>query len=237
MNEILNYRKEEMVQLLQRIKFNSILGMMNGSTPSLMLLIMIGTYIALGNTLIVQTVFAVITLVQMLGMAIRILPIAIMIGVGGAVAIKRLNTFYNAKDQTDMILPPQMDTDLSGYDEKYVVYMKDATFKWPKVKKNKDKTDEKSEKTETNGSEVKVTVDKEEKDYDFLLDKINLTMEKGKLYALVGSVGSGKSSLIQAILREMRQVSGTLKVNGCEGNSLECIGYVSQTSFITNDVD
>eukprot|EP01084_Bolivina_argentea_P257864 434527_1 len=230
MNEILNYRKQEMVRLLQRIKFSSILAMMNGATPSLMLLIMIGTYIALGNTLTVQTVFAVITLVQMLGFAIRILPIAIMIGVGGIVAVKRLNTFYNAKDQIDMILPPpQIIQNRNEYESDFVVYMENATFKWPKLKKKDDKTDKEKE------NEDKKEEQKEEKDYEFLLDKITMKLEKGKLYALVGSVGSGKSSLIQAILREMEQVNGIMKVNGCSGNITECIGYVSQTAFITND--
>merc|ERR1719410_159735 len=105
-------------------------------------LIMFGTYIALGNTLDVQTVFAVIMLIQMLGLAIRILPIAIMIGVGGAVAIGRLNTFYNAKDQVDMILPPQQTATADDeYSDEYIVYMKNASFKWAKLKKDDAKAD------------------------------------------------------------------------------------------------
>merc|ERR1712228_143384 len=156
MNQVLNYRKEEMVKLLERIKFNSILAMMNGATPALMGLIMFGTYIALGNTLDVQTVFAVITLIQMLGWAIRILPIAIMIGVGGVVAIGRLNTFYNAKDQVDMILPPETAKvrEEDDFDEnKHIVYMSNATFKWAKLQKTEKKSAEKDveESNATNG--------------------------------------------------------------------------------------
>merc|ERR1712130_792724 len=104
MDQILTYRQDEMKHLLVRIKFISIMSMINNATPALMGLIMFGTYIALGNTLSLRVVFATLTLIQMLGWTIRVLPYAIMLGVGGMVAIKRLNTFYNAPDQIDMIL-------------------------------------------------------------------------------------------------------------------------------------
>ena len=290
MDQILTYRQDEMKHLLVRIKFISIMSMINQATPALMGLIMFGTYVALGNTLSLRVVFATLTLIQMLGWTIRVLPYAIMLGVGGMVAIKRLNTFYNAPDQIDMILDngnanghdKAMDGDLS---DQYAVYMKDATFKWPKMKKKeeekKDDSDllakadkeEKSKKHKqmegrialnakngtsygatdgeaatngiTNGStngatngvmhDVSLSSDLKQNDAEFILKKINMKLERGKKYALVGSVGCGKSSLIQGILREMEQVSGTLIVNGSTGNTKECIGYVAQSAFIMND--
>merc|ERR1712156_566258 len=138
MDQILSYRQDEMKHLLVRIKFYAIMSMINAATPALMGLIMFGTYIALGNELTFRVVFATLTLIGMLGWSIRVLPYAIMLAAGGAVAIKRLNTFYNAADQIDMILDDgtnntekAMDGDVS---DQYVVYMKDVTFKWPKSK-------------------------------------------------------------------------------------------------------
>merc|ERR1712173_389516 len=82
------------------------------------------------------------------------------LGAGGAVAIKRLNTFYNAPDQIDMILDDgsndtgkAMDGDVS---DEYVVYMKDVTFKWPKLKKKKDEEEKKDD------SEMLAKADKKE---------------------------------------------------------------------------
>eukprot|EP00102_Acyrthosiphon_pisum_P020913 XP_016658123.1 PREDICTED: multidrug resistance-associated protein 4 isoform X2 [Acyrthosiphon pisum] len=46
------------------------------------------------------------------------------------------------------------------------------------------------------------------------LDKINLTARTGRLLAIVGSVGAGKSSLIQAILRELPICGGRISVHG-----------------------
>lgn len=46
------------------------------------------------------------------------------------------------------------------------------------------------------------------------LNNINLNLEKQKLIAVIGPVGSGKSSLIQAILGELPVDSGSIDVNG-----------------------
>ncbi|XP_060872041.1 ATP-binding cassette subfamily C member 4-like isoform X2 [Metopolophium dirhodum] len=46
------------------------------------------------------------------------------------------------------------------------------------------------------------------------LEKINLTARTGRLLAVVGSVGAGKSSLIHAILRELPIFEGSISVHG-----------------------
>ncbi|KAF5296657.1 hypothetical protein FQR65_LT10197 [Abscondita terminalis] len=60
-----------------------------------------------------------------------------------------------------------------------------------------------------------------------ILKNINLKFEKGGLTAVVGSVGSGKSSLISALLGEMDKVSGKV-------NTVGSIAYVSQQAWIQN---
>ncbi|KAF7811131.1 ABC transporter C family member 4 [Senna tora] len=68
-------------------------------------------------------------------------------------------------------------------------------------------------------------VDDSEKDYD--LNNINLEIKKGELTAIVGTVGSGKSSILTSILGEMHKVSGKVRVCGSTA-------YVAQTSWIQN---
>ncbi|KAJ8674819.1 hypothetical protein QAD02_010605 [Eretmocerus hayati] len=49
---------------------------------------------------------------------------------------------------------------------------------------------------------------------DPTLEGISLKLEEGKLYILVGSVGSGKSSLLSTILGEISLLRGSVKING-----------------------
>lgn len=48
----------------------------------------------------------------------------------------------------------------------------------------------------------------------YSLSNINLKIYKGQLLAVIGSVGSGKSSLLQAILRELPLTEGTIETKG-----------------------
>ncbi|WOL09093.1 hypothetical protein Cni_G17846 [Canna indica] len=57
------------------------------------------------------------------------------------------------------------------------------------------------------------------------LKNLNLSIKRGEKIAVCGPVGSGKSSLIYAILGEIPKLSGTVEIFGS-------IAYVSQTSWI-----
>ncbi|XP_055306890.1 ATP-binding cassette subfamily C member 4-like isoform X2 [Sitodiplosis mosellana] len=46
------------------------------------------------------------------------------------------------------------------------------------------------------------------------LENLNIDFPKGKLTGVIGPVGAGKSSLLQAILRELPLESGTINING-----------------------
>ncbi|XP_075146932.1 putative multidrug resistance-associated protein lethal(2)03659 [Haematobia irritans] len=49
---------------------------------------------------------------------------------------------------------------------------------------------------------------------EYTLDDVNLRVQPGTLVAIIGTVGSGKSSLIQSILGELKPECGSIKVNG-----------------------
>lgn len=51
-------------------------------------------------------------------------------------------------------------------------------------------------------------------EYKSTLSNINLKVERGKLIGILGHVGAGKSSLLQAILRELPVESGKMIING-----------------------
>ncbi|XP_063864017.1 ATP-binding cassette sub-family C member 3-like isoform X2 [Scylla paramamosain] len=59
------------------------------------------------------------------------------------------------------------------------------------------------------------------------LQDIELKVHHGQLVALVGMVGSGKSSILSALLGEMKKDAGKVVVNGC-------VAYVSQHPWLQN---
>jgi ATP-binding cassette subfamily C (CFTR/MRP) protein 4 len=59
------------------------------------------------------------------------------------------------------------------------------------------------------------------------LKNLNFKIEKGKLYGIVGKVGSGKSGLLSAILEEIPYYSGLLKMQGSKA-------YVEQEPYIVS---
>lgn len=60
---------------------------------------------------------------------------------------------------------------------------------------------------------------------DNTLEDINLKLEKGKLYAVIGIVGSGKSSLFSTFLKEINIVNGNLDIKGS-------LSYASQDPWV-----
>lgn len=74
-----------------------------------------------------------------------------------------------------------------------------------------------------------------------VLSNISMQLEKGKTYAFIGEVGSGKSSIGKLILRIIDATKGNIFLNDIDINDYtissirDKIGYVSQTPFLFSD--
>lgn len=60
---------------------------------------------------------------------------------------------------------------------------------------------------------------------DNTLEDVDLKLEKGKLYAVIGMIGSGKSSLFSTFLKEINIVNGNLDIKGS-------LSYASQDPWV-----
>lgn len=67
----------------------------------------------------------------------------------------------------------------------------------------------------------------DDEDGEEILKDINVDIKKGQLAAIVGTVGSGKSSFLASILGEMHKIRGKVRVCGTTA-------YVAQSSWIQN---
>ena len=187
-----------------------------------MALILFAVYIAVGNELTLAKTFTVISLIQLLRIAIKRIPFAVMLGIGAHVGCKRLDTLFESKEQTTLQLDNKANDDKYKCDDNIMIEIKGASFKWNRdihQVANDQKLDD-----ETNPNKMDLVFDK-----SFLLKNLSLQIKKGELVAIIGSVGAGKSSLIAAILGEIKQLDG---LNYRATNN--AIGYVSQQAFIVN---
>lgn len=102
------------------------------------------------------------------------------------------------------------------------VLIQGATFQWDGVRPDGDagKKSKPEKQAEVKPSETDVSPDQVYK-----LQNINITIPRGQLCAIVGPVGSGKSSLLQAMIGEMRRIEGKVTFGGS-------VGYCPQTAWI-----
>ncbi|KAL1918432.1 uncharacterized protein VTP21DRAFT_3092 [Calcarisporiella thermophila] len=82
-----------------------------------------------------------------------------------------------------------------------------------------------TELAETDSNEN--TLKEKNEQNDFVLRNVQLNIPRGQLVAVVGAVGSGKSSLLNALVGEMRKTRGEIEFGGT-------VGYCPQTPFIQN---
>jgi subfamily B ATP-binding cassette protein MsbA len=76
---------------------------------------------------------------------------------------------------------------------------------------------------------------------DFVLQDINLTFEKGKMYGIVGASGSGKSTLAELLLRFYPLEHGNIFLDGADIYSIvdedfrKLVSVVTQEAILFND--
>jgi ABC-type transport system involved in cytochrome bd biosynthesis fused ATPase/permease subunit len=102
-----------------------------------------------------------------------------------------------------------------------------ASFEWDEPVANltiEDSTDSKSPEKENTENK------KEEGTGIFRLTDVNLKIQRGSLVAIIGSVGSGKSSFLQALVGEMRRTSGSITLRSSDTK----LGWCPQAACIFN---
>ncbi|KAJ6225732.1 hypothetical protein RDWZM_004277 [Blomia tropicalis] len=143
---------------------------------------------------------------------------------------KRINRFLNSTQLKNYVT--RTDSELDA------ITIVDGRFSWEPIPNDCDQTDSQSN-SEDQQSTVELTVNSTIQmknttpplinNNSITLKNINLSIKKGSLVAIVGPVGSGKSSLISAILGDMERLCGWVNVDRSS-----TIAYCSQQAWIRN---
>ena len=96
---------------------------------------------------------------------------------------------------------------------------------------NEDNNNTKIKEKEKDGYKIQINIPKDI-DYDINLKNINIEIKPKELVAIIGEIGSGKTSLLQAIINNLI----LLNPKECDGIHINGkIGYSAQIPWISND--
>lgn len=112
---------------------------------------------------------------------------------------------------------------------KNAVEIDNASFTWDGPPPDlKDKEDKGKKKRRSDPSPAPVPLSESEEvneEIPFNLKHIDIRVPRGQLVAIVGAVGSGKTSLLQGLIGDIRRTEGSIRVGGS-------IAYCSQSAWI-----
>ncbi|XP_078665475.1 ATP-binding cassette sub-family C member 9-like [Branchiostoma floridae x Branchiostoma belcheri] len=244
--KVMEARKDEVKQLHSRAWWKILAIFCNTASPLVVTLIAFGSYEYFNEKpLTAAEAFSALTLFYTLHGPFSEIPTLLGLFAAMSVATKRLGTFLQSLEVEgvgdDLVFGPESHGHMNG--EGSVSADRNESTKVS----NMD-----GHKPADNNSDLKFSTSRAQTDHDLMEDisvevrdgsftwesdsqsanisEINLKIPKGKLTIVVGQVGSGKSSLLSAMLGEMRTLKGRVLWNKKQNT----ISYATQRAWLLN---
>ena len=223
-------RNVEIRDLRKAAYLTSIVMFMWMSTPLFVSIITFTAYTLAGHPLSPTTAFTSLALFNILRFPLNMLPSIISSIINAVISLKRLRIYLTgAEMDPHAISRGEYNPSLSA------IHVENGSFIWsttdPKeaTKKKEKEAREKNQTTKGNDVDESLLDDTEPitEQRGPTLSEIFLDIQPGELVAVCGGVGSGKSSLLSAILGDIDCITGTVEVNGR-------IAYAAQNAWIQN---
>ncbi|XP_074658407.1 ATP-binding cassette sub-family C member 5-like isoform X2 [Tubulanus polymorphus] len=227
------YRKAELKVLKKAVFVQSMSKAFIPSMPTIAAILTVITHTLIGNNLTAAEAFTLLAVLNTVRPKINLIPSSTKAIAEARVAAKRFQ---------DVLMMEELDelgSELkSADDSKDAVVFQEATFGWDAQTPNGNETDQskktgtpakRTKKTNSNGAELQYLNQSitDRDSYTPVLFELDFVIPKGQLVGICGVVGSGKSSLISAILKQAHQLGGRMHVNGT-------VAYVAQQAWIIN---
>ncbi|KAG0705743.1 ABC protein [Suillus ampliporus] len=213
LRKIFELRKMEMRGVRQIRHSGSAALALGVSIPVLAATLAFITYTLTTHNFNVAVIFSSLSLFQLLRQPMLYMPLALSAIPDASSAIKRLTPIFHAELISEDAL-------VIDKDQEPALLVKDATFEWESFEKDSGEAF-----SSKKGARDKLAPGKDAP--LFRVKNVTMSIPRGQLVAVVGPIGSGKSSLLQGLVGEMRKISGHVSFGGR-------IGYCPQTAWIQN---
>ncbi len=256
-DKIQNIRKKEVALLLKQLILRGMTDVIATFVPIAISITVFSIYVAMGNEFNASKAYTVLSLFNLLQMPLRMIGMVLMMLATSQASLKRIEHFQKAQERTfnevetnENLTKGQIiieDGEFSWETEKAKKH--DEEFKKllsTGLKKPKEENkpaplkislqpagENNNLKEKLLGSGGTTIVDnnnalslRSESNYA-ILKHINFEAKSGEFIAVVGQVGAGKSSFLNAILGEMSKINGKVSLNGR-------IAFVPQTAWLMN---
>ncbi|CCX12168.1 Similar to ABC transporter C family member 12; acc. no. Q54U44 [Pyronema omphalodes CBS 100304] len=181
-------------------------------------------YSVTDNTLDPASVFSSLALFNSLRLPLNLLPMVIAQTIDAHVSLQRLQEYFFAEEIADRVI---RETDMEN-----AIEVSNGSFTWeqtsPEGEKEKIKGSKKERKAAAAAAALSATnTSPTTPGEPFHIDEINLSVSRHELLAVVGSVGSGKTSLLAALAGDMRKTAGSIHMSSN-------LAYCPQYAWIQN---
>ena len=217
-------RKREIRAIQFLLTIRNAINAVSMSLPIFASMLSFVTYSLSQHALNPAPIFSSLALFNSLRMPLNLLPLVIGQVIDAWSSLGRIQDFLIAEEQNDDFV-----WDMGG---KNAVSIENASFTWERtIKQDNDQSDPRLNKkpikkvSDTEKAALKVRNDDGARSGDdststltqvepFQLQGIDLTVGRSELIAVIGGVGSGKSSLLAALAGDMRRTNGSVTMGG-----------------------
>lgn len=219
MERLRDIRRSEIraIQVLLAIR-NAIL-CVSIAMPTFASMVSFVTYSLSQHVLTPAPIFSSLALFNSLRMPLMLFPQVLGQVTDAWTGLKRIQEYLLEEEVTDDIkLDHRMDK---------AIILEGASFTWERT--SPDEVDQKGGKFKNNSGKKEGLVEPEvpEDVIPFKISDLNLSVERNELIAVIGTVGSGKTSLLAALAGDMRLTGGSIRLGASRA-------YCPQYAWIQN---
>mmetsp|Transcript_47257 Transcript_47257/g.55175 ORF Transcript_47257/g.55175 Transcript_47257/m.55175 type:complete len:842 (+) Transcript_47257:159-2684(+) len=245
--------REEELQALTKLAYVIAVGfsIVLLSAPIIQPILVFLTYVKIEDTpLTAAMAFTTLALFSIMRFPFAFLPMGILNYVQCMISIRRISTYLMLPELQPYVIDGPHPDDVTSSNIGSIT-MKNASFTWGKAppapippQRRKRRSGKKSDDSTSTGIKTEDALEAEsnhsassDHPAKTILKELTISIKPGDLVAIVGTVGSGKSSFLSAILGEMESVddSKIYRPTSSTINSKEFCGYSAQTPWVVND--